>query len=451
MKQRFKYIIPLAVCILFCNQCLHLYHLYRESKAQYTHQHNNIISGAVYEFNMKSMEVGCGNLVSYNALVNELVVKVDGQINKFQLNEKDDIRQISGQCDYDIRNPQEWTLKNFHAYWQTKLDSMQIKNPSMQFVVGDSTGTIKESYPEQLGTLSFISEHQQPLGVISGDTLYATYSYPFFEFVRTVAWQIIITIIISGLFVFCLVNLYRTIRNEKRRAKHREQFIDNLVHDLKRPVENQAKLCYLLPTLPPDSQASFLEQSQKQLNEMLQSINRMLLHSTDSYGLRLIFKEFDLEEMLKDLVKKERWSAAGEGQFDIELVFLPENRMITGDYHFLFAVFHNLIDNALKYSGEQANIQIRCVAPDARYVQVTIEDNGLGISPENLKHVFERFNRGDHQDNRRIKGHGQGLFYARTVILAHGGTITIESEEGKGSRLIVTLPVKGHVKNKSKL
>ena len=95
-------------------------------------------------------------------------------------------------------------------------------------------------------------------------------------------------------------------------------------------------------------------------------------------------------------------------------------------------------------------IQITCTEPDTRHLQVRIKDNGFGISSKNLKHVFERYHRGDQQDNRKIKGHGQGLYYARTVILAHGGEIGIESEEGKGTTVIVTLLRKAHIKKKYK-
>ena len=74
---------------------------------------------------------------------------------------------------------------------------------------------------------------------------------------------------------------------------------------------------------------------------------------------------------------------------------------------------------------------------------IQIEDNGFGIPLKNLKHVFERYNRGDHQGNKKIKGHGLGLHYARIVI-------DIQSEEGKGTTLFVTLPRKAKIKNKYK-
>ena len=127
-----------------------------------------------------------------------------------------------------------------------------------------------------------------------------------------------------------------------------------------------------------------------------------------------------------------------------------DNPIITGDYHFLFAVFQNLVDNALKYSGDQVKIQITCTDQDAQHVLIQIEDNGFGIPLKNLKHVFERYNRGDHQGNKKIKGHGLGLHYARIVIRAHGGKIDIQSEEGKGTTLFVTLPRKAKIKNKYK-
>lgn len=448
MDRRLRYIIIFAVCTILCNQCVHLYRLYQKEQTEYMHRQNNMITGAIYEFNMKYSSFD--NSVSYNALTNKLTLRVKKQKKSFQLSEKDDIRKISEQIYYDIRDPQAWTLKNFYTYLQTKRDSAHIKNLSMQLAIQDNTGQIKDSYPERLETLPLSPEYCEPLSFISGDIMYATYSFPVLVFIQKVIWEIILTIIISALFIICVVNLYQTIRNEKKSGEYRELFIHNLVHDLKRPVENQVKTCYLLPSLPPDKQNSFLERNQKQLNEMLQSINRMLLQSTDAHGLRLTVREFDLQETLEALTQKERWNTKTDKQFDIQADFRSDNPIITGDYHFLFAVFQNIIDNALKYSGDQVNIQITCTDPDADHVQINIEDNGCGISSRNLKHVFERFNRGNYQSNRDIKGHGQGLHYARTVILAHGGIINIESEEGKGTTVMVTLLRKANVKNKHK-
>ena len=175
---------------------------------------------------------------------------------------------------------------------------------------------------------------------------------------------------------------------------------------------------------------------------MLQSINRMLLQSTDAHGLRLNIKNFDLYEMLTQLKDADLWNIGQDKQVDIQLQYLLDRHVIAGDPNFLQPVFSNLIENALKYSKEQVDILITCEERDRNTIRVKVSDNGVGISPQALKHIFERYNRGDQQDNTNIKGHGQGLYFARMVIRAHGGSITAKSEQGRGSTFTVTLPKK---------
>lgn len=448
MDQRLRYIIIIAVCLILSNQFIHLYHLYQQEKTKHSHWHNNIITGAIYEFNIASSNPN--DIVSYNDSTKKIIYRIDQKTTSFQLNKKDNNRQIFETSGYDIRIPQLWTLKNFYSILQTELDSVLLKTLSPQFVIEDSTGQIKDSYPEYHERPPSSPKYREPLGFISGDTLYVSYNFPSILFIQTATWQIILTIFISALFIICIINLYRTILLEKKSGEYRESFIDNLVHDLKRPISNQIKACYLLPTLPSDKQELFLEDNWKELNEMLQSINRMLLQSSDAHGLQLNVKEFNLKETLEALKQKDRWNAQASKQFNIDVDFRSENPLIMGDYHFLFAVFQNLVDNALKYSGNQAKIQITCTDQDAQHVLIQFEDNGFGIPPKNLKHVFERYNRGDHQGNKKIKGHGLGLHYARIVIRAHGGKIDIQSEEGKGTTLFITLPRKVKIRNKYK-
>ena len=249
MDKHLKLIILLAVCIILCNQLVHLYQLYKVEKIQYTHRQNELINGTIYEFNMKCP--ASENTLSFNAFTNKLIYIINHKKTSFQLNTKDDIRQISQQGQYDIRNPRLWTLKNFYSFLQAKQDSTQIKTLSLQLAIQDSTGQITDSYPAHLAILPLFPEYREPLGFISGDTLYATYDFPLLVFIRSAIGQIILTIIISALLIVCTINLWQTIRNEKKRGEYRELFIHNLVHDLKRPVANQIKTCYLLREVPP--------------------------------------------------------------------------------------------------------------------------------------------------------------------------------------------------------
>ena len=75
-------------------------------------------------------------------------------------------------------------------------------------------------------------------------------------------------------------------------------------------------------------------------------------------------------------------------------------------------------------------------------IRIEVKDNGMGITPEALKHIFKRYHRGDHQNDMKINGHGQGLYFARMVVQAHRGSIAAESVVGTGTTFIVTLPIK---------
>ena len=99
----------------------------------------------------------------------------------------------------------------------------------------------------------------------------------------------------------------------------------------------------------------------------------------------------------------------------------------------------NLLDNAIKYTPSGGTIAVRVTCPDGR-AQVEVADTGIGIAPEHLPHIFERFYRVDPARSRESDGTGLGLAICRSIAEAHGGTIAVESTVGRGTRVTLTLP-----------
>lgn len=457
MSKRLRYVITLAVCAILCNQLVHTYRLYEGVKTHFLRYQNDMITSNIFDFSSKSTKHG--DIVSYNSIKKQLIYRINNEITIFHLNANDDVMLITDRSPYDIRDPQLWTLKKFYSFLRSKqdsinitskLDSINIDKLALQFIIQDSTGKIIDSYPEHLKTLSSSPKYKEPIGYISGDTLYATYNYPYNKFIHATLWPTLFTFFITSLLILCVYNLYQFIRDEKKSRENQKMYIDNIVHDLKRPVENQINICYLLTKMSPDELAKNIQQNRIVLNEMLHSIQRLLLQSTNKNGLLLQVKNFNLKEALEELTKEGRWKVAKNKKINIQVKFISPDPMISGDRDFLFAVFQNFIDNSIKYSDDEVSVRVSCSDLDNKHVQIKFEDNGYGISSKNLKHVFERYNRGDHQGNDNIKGHGQGLHYARMVIIAHGGKIRIESEINKGTTIIVCLPRESKVKNKNK-
>ena len=120
-----------------------------------------------------------------------------------------------------------------------------------------------------------------------------------------------------------------------------------------------------------------------------------------------------------------------------------ESTTVIGDTDELKAAVTNLLDNAIKYSGGQVRVLLELTRPSERHISVRIRDQGVGIAPEELKHVFKRFYRIPGAVAMRVKGTGLGLFIVQSVAKKHGGRVFAESEGvGRGSSFTMELPVK---------
>ncbi|MGH7908509.1 MAG: sensor histidine kinase, partial [Thermodesulfobacteriota bacterium] len=111
-----------------------------------------------------------------------------------------------------------------------------------------------------------------------------------------------------------------------------------------------------------------------------------------------------------------------------------------GDRFLLEQMLINLIDNAVKYTPERGTIGVQVNQSDS-HVGIEVFDSGVGIPKEHLPRIFERFYRADKTRSRKLGGTGLGLSIVKHVLIMHGGEIKVESEVGKGSKFIITLPV----------
>ena len=145
-------------------------------------------------------------------------------------------------------------------------------------------------------------------------------------------------------------------------------------------------------------------------------------------------------ELLDDLISTHQ-DRLSHDSFELLLKADRPLPSVTVDSAALTQAINNLVDNAVKYSGSQKKAVVSATADD-EYLKISVKDFGIGIKREELDKVFDRFYRGGDELTRTVKGSGLGLTLVKQIIEAHGGSVQVESEPGRGSTFSIRIPLK---------
>jgi signal transduction histidine kinase len=152
----------------------------------------------------------------------------------------------------------------------------------------------------------------------------------------------------------------------------------------------------------------------------------------------LQFSDVQLPELFESVIRD--WGKQlAEKRLKVAVDLSPDAQTIRADETRLHEVLYNLLDNAVKYSRENGEIRLQAVQRD-REITVSVSDNGIGISKDDLPRIFERFYRADKARSRELGGTGLGLAIVKHIVQLHGGRVEAESELGRGTTIRVVLP-----------
>jgi len=238
------------------------------------------------------------------------------------------------------------------------------------------------------------------------------------------------------------VVLFHDITDLKRADEIRRDFVANVSHELRTPLSILRGYIETMlddPKMPRSETARILEvmdQHSKRLGLLANDL--LTLAQLESGRSTLELSEIDLLRFFNDLVRD--WNkkfAAKNLEVVVEVADdCPNTR---ADEARLREVFDNLLDNAVKYSNENGQIRLRAKRR-AESIALSVSDDGIGISAEDISRVFERFYRADKARSRELGGTGLGLSIVKHIAQLHGGSVEADSELGKGTTIRVTLP-----------
>lgn len=310
-------------------------------------------------------------------------------------------------------------------------------------ITADFQLSIGKKPPTSLPSASYGTRAFQTGMMKNNELIKAWFPDPNLVFLDRMKWvlgsSLLLLLIVLGCFGFTV----RTLLRQRKLAELKNDFVNNMTHELKTPVATISLATEALQRfeLSPDATADYLaiiRQQAGRLTGLIDQILRQVL--LEQAPLALDTRPLDLGWLVTQVLRQNAPQLT-HAHLTYHAPAVPIR--ILGDETHLANVLTTLLDNALKYSLHQPQISIHC-ATQTDTATFTITDNGPGIPAQYQARVFDKFFRVPTGNLHAIKGYGLGLSYAKTVVERLGGQISLQSAEGRGTTFTITLPLAQH-------
>jgi two-component system phosphate regulon sensor histidine kinase PhoR len=263
-----------------------------------------------------------------------------------------------------------------------------------------------------------------------------------FSSVRFMVPSMIFTFVLIVTFIFTIVVIFR----QKRYSEIKNDFINNMTHELKTPIASISLASQMLndESVPKNEMmmkhlGTVINDETKRLRFLVEKVLQMSMFDRKKAVFKK--KELDLNEMVETVANSFTLRVEHTGGKIYTDIGAVDSTIYVDEMHFQ-NVINNLLDNAVKYRRPDQPIDIYMKTwNDKEHVCLSIKDTGMGIKKENLKKVFDKFYRVHTGNVHDVKGFGLGLAYVKNIVDLHNGEIKVDSEYGKGTKFTIKLPI----------
>lgn len=281
-----------------------------------------------------------------------------------------------------------------------------------------------------------------PYNPLLKQALTASIQIPLPFLLRQMIWQLLGSLILVLLLVFCLIYQIKTILKQRKIDEMRKSFVNTMIHELKRPVQTLKMCVAFLGNKSMRTDEKTMDEVVKDSMFELDNLSAYLakvrdMTRADYEHTPLHIRTFDLRETIDQLIRLT--NVPTSKKVTICPHYEMESTLVTADPVHIANIISNLIENAIKYSGKEVRIDLSCLQK-GHSLTIQITDNGIGIPMAEQNKVFDKFYRGSHIPDRNIPGIGLGLSYVKLLTEAHHGYISLSSRPGKGTTFSIVLP-----------
>jgi len=253
----------------------------------------------------------------------------------------------------------------------------------------------------------------------------------------------VVAVLFIAAVAACLLYVLRAMAAQRRFATAITDFVNNMTHEFKTPISTISLACDALGQEPIRADAERQEKYRGMIGaecrRMQDQVRKILEAAALERGdLELHVSRIDAHDAIRQAVEAFALAVENRGG-TIATRFEPADAVIEADPVHFQNILHNLIDNAVQYTRRPPEITIATQANGGR-LRIAVTDNGIGLRPEDRKRVFEKYYRVPTGNVHDVKGFGLGLSYVKLIVKAHGGSIGVQSEEGRGSTFEIEMP-----------
>ena len=246
----------------------------------------------------------------------------------------------------------------------------------------------------------------------------------------------------NNIIIGSIINI-EDITEKVRLENMRSDFVANVSHELKTPLTSISGFVETLKineNIDVNTRNRFLGIIECESNRLKRLIDDILLLSFIEKNENIVQESICIYDVFIEVYDMTSYIAKSK-KINISYEFSDKSIRVLGNRDHIKQVFLNLIDNAIKYTNEDKNISVKVYSQEDKIV-IMVEDEGVGIPLEDINRIFERFYRVDKARSREVGGTGLGLAITKHIVKSLGGTITVKSELGKGSKFTVIIPQK---------
>ncbi|MET3875262.1 HAMP domain-containing sensor histidine kinase [Chitinophaga sp. OAE865] len=334
-------------------------------------------------------------------------------------------------------------LKKLDSVFKVELANRQIATPyELDTFHLNYSGFERETFRDSIRRREPRQTAKIPFNPASNLFVQASFDSPLQFILQKMIWTLLSSLVLLVLTTLSFIYMLRTILKQKKLSEVKNDFINNMTHELKTPIATVSAAVEALQNFnalnDQRKTQTYLDISKNELQRLSDLVEKVLhIAAEEKEDIELFREETDLNEVIDNILSNHQLKAGKQLQvrYDNNLA----GKMVYVDKTHLANAVNNLVDNAIKYSGENVQLYLQTSLENG-ILKIRVKDNGIGIPKVYQSNIFDKFFRVPTGNLHNVKGFGLGLSYVQKIVAMHSGSIHVQSEPDKGSEFTIIIP-----------